>query len=405
MSLRILWVTPQFPCRRSGGQVRQYHLLQYLGPRHQVTVLSLIQPTEVEEIPSLWNTGVEVITVPFSSPKPSRGWRNRIRSWAQLLFDPQPHYARTYPLPALRAEMAKLLSERKPDIVHLEHLFTAPLGEMLRGLPWLLTEHNVESTVAERQRRRANTPARRLAGWLEARKLRRWERRWIQRSPACIAVSETDAATLRAMSPGTPIFVVPTGVDTAHFAVPEGNQTRRAGMVFFGNLGYAPNIDALAYFCDQIFPLVRSRHPDARLHIVGPYAPPEVVALGSRPGIQYIGFVEDVRPHLWQAAVCIVPLRVGGGVRLKILEALAAGCPVVSTTVGAEGLDLSDGQDLLIGDDPLTFAQHVSELLEDGNKARHLAEHGRQTVSTRYDWRTIAPRLEEAYRTVLRAGH
>ncbi len=395
--MRILWVTPQLPSRRTGGQVRQYYLLRYLCQRHQVTVLSLVQPAETGEVRPLHDLGIEVIPVPFAPPSPLGGWRNRMRSWSQLLFDPWPCYARTYPLEGLRKRLRDVLRESPPDILDLEHLFSAPLGNATGGRPWALVEYNIESRRTERQVRQAATPARRLAGWIEMQKIRRWERLWARRATVCIAVSEADADELRAMAPDTPVFIVPNGVDTAHFAPPKENPGQRAGLLFFGNLGYSPNADAVAYFCREIFPLIRLHFPEVTLSIVGPNAPQEVVTLGELPGIHYVGFVEDIRPYLWSAFICVVPLRVGGGTRLKILEAMAAECPVVSTPIGAEGLDLLNERDLLIAETPSAFASRVLDLLRHPDRCRDLAEQGRKTVAGRYDWRVIAPCLEEAY--------
>lgn len=407
----ILWVTPQLPCRRSGGQVRQYHLLKYLCQKHRVIVLSLVQEAELEELQTLRQLGAEVVVERFTPPPPPGLWRNRLRSWCQLLFDPRPHYAHTYPLAALRRQLRQLLSHWQPDIVQFEHLFVAPLGERINGLPWLLAEQNIEHKNHERQGKQAVALFRRLAGWIETQKLRHWEQQWVQRSTACLAVSEAEATDLRTLAPQTPVYVVPNGVDTTEFAPPipptggdkRGDELRRTDLLFFGTLGYRPNVDAVVYFCREMLPHIQTRRPDVTLNIIGAYAPPEVVALGNRPGVRYLGFVADVRPYLWQAAICIVPLRGGGGTRLKILEALAAGCPVVSTTIGAEGLELVDGRDLLIADDPLSFARRVLQLLAEPNQARSLARQGRQTVAVRYDWQVIAPQLEEAYQATVMA--
>lgn len=399
----ILWVTPQLPCRRSGGQVRQYHLLKHLCQRHRVTILSLVQEAELEDVPALRNLGAEVVTELFAPPVPPSTWHNRLQSWTQLLFDSWPHYAHTYALDGLRRQVAPLLSRGQPDIVQFEHLFVAPLGEMVDNVPWVLTEHNIETRNARRQGQQAASPPRRLASWIETRKLWRWEQKWVRRSTASIAVSETEAKDLREFAPETPVFVVPNGVDTGEFAPRDEVRTPRKGLLFFGTLGYAPNADAVTYFCREIFPLIRSHQPDVTLEIVGAHASPEVVALGNLPGVQFIGFVDDLRPYLWRAAVCVVPLRSGGGTRLKILEALAAGCSVVSTSLGAEGLALKDGQQLMVADDPIAFGQAVLALLDEPDLRYRLTRAGKQAVAEHYDWNVIAPRLEAAYHSTIEA--
>ncbi len=403
--VHVIWITPQLPCLRSGGQVRQYHLLRYLCARHHVTVLSLVREEEIEAIGALENLGAEVITKLFIPPKSIGLWRNRLKSWSQLLFDPWPHYARTYPIDSLRNSFREILKKYSPDILHFEHLFTAPLSELAGCVPWVLTEQNAESHIAGQQSRQALKGTHRLAGKIESRKLCNWEQKWVRRSAACIAVSEVDAEILRCMASDTLISVIPNGVDSAYFTPREGITQNREGLLFLGNLSYMPNADGIQYFCKEIFPRIRSYKPQITLNIVGLDATPEIMALGELPGVRFIGFVADIRPHLWNSAVCVVPLRMGGGTRLKILESLAAGCPVVSTTVGAEGLDVKNGQDLLIGDDPQTFAHHVLKLIDEPLLAQSMSKFGMQKVEACYDWQAIAPRLEQIYQSVLGRNH
>jgi len=398
---RILWVTPQFPCIYSGGQARQYHLLRYLCQKHSVTVLSLIQKNEIREIQELLDLGVEVITEVFHPSTINGKWGNRIQSWSQILFDPWPNFARTYPISILQNHLSNILVTKKPDIVHIEGLFSAHLVKTIKHIPCVLTEQNVESLNYDHQRRLTNSVPRRLSGWIESQKLFYWERKMLLKHKACIAVSEDDACYLQDLVPHLSLYIIPNGVDASHFSPPDGKETQRKGLLFFGNLGYRPNIDSLIFFVQEIFPAIKVQAPEVKLRIVGPNALPVITAMDGLPGIEFIGFVEDIRPYLWQAQVCIVPLRSGGGTRLKILEALAAGCPVVSTSIGAEGLDLIDGQDLCIADDPENFANTALMLLEDPNQQERLRKTGQQTVTQKYDWGIIAPRLELVYESVI----
>ena len=398
--MKILWVTPQLPCLRSGGQVRQYHLLKHLCQRHQVTILSLVQPDETDLVADLEAMGAEVRLEPFTPPVKLGRWRNRLQSWSQTLFDPRPNYAHTYTMDALQQQLGQALNEYRPDVVQFEHLFVAPLGDMVNGHPWILTEHNIESRNMERQIEQATSATRRLAHQIETKKLWRWEMQWVRRSTACVAMSDVDATFLQRMTPETPIHVVPNGVDTTDFTAPTGNERQQNRLLFFGTLGYAPNTDGVLYFCREIFPLIRAKQPDAILEIVGAHAPPEVEALGELPGVEFVGFVDDVRHSLWRAGICVVPLRSGGGTRLKILEAMAAGCPVVSTTVGAEGLNLQDGKHLCLADEPTTFARSVLALMADPQRGEALAMAGREAVVAEYDWANISTRLENAYNSI-----
>jgi glycosyltransferase involved in cell wall biosynthesis len=398
--MKILWVTAQFPCLRSGAQVRQFHLLRHLSRRHHIRILSLLADSEVAEVAVLRGHGIDVIAIPYTPSEINRKWANRIRSWLQLFNDPRPNFMHTYPCQALAKQLVDKLKESEPDVVHLDQLFVAPLGRLIDGVPVVLSENNVESRNFERQSRYAPTLTRRIAGWIETKKLRLWERSMLQQCDACVAVSEADAAELHFLDPKIEAFVVPNGVDSANFTPPGTPNPHREGLLFFGALDYAPNVDALLYFAAEIFPKVQKEHPDVKLRIIGRNAPDSIIALNQLGGVEYIGFVDDVRPYLWQATVSVVPLRSGGGTRLKILEALAADCPVVSTTIGAEGLDLVHERDLLIADNPADFAAAIGRVIEDTRLQVTLASEGRKTVAEKYDWGSISLQLEAVYTSI-----
>lgn len=395
--MKILWLTAQFPCLRSGGQVRQFHLLRHLSRRHQLTVVSLLQPAEREAVTALAALGINVVVARF---QPGRTGNRRLRSWLRFLFDARPHLAHVYPVARLTPLLAEVLPVFQPDLIHLEELFTAELQKLLERYPLVLGTQNVESVNLARQHQQITTSGRRLTSWLDLQKLKRYERMALRRSTACVAVSEADAALLHRLVPHTPVTVVPNGVDVPAFAPPAG-EAHREGMLFLGTLDYEPNRQGLLTFCREILPLIRARRPRATLTIIGANAPSAIETIAELPGIHYRGFVPDVRPYLWQAAVCVVPLFAGGGTRLKILEALAAGCPVVSTPLGAEGLALRPERELLLAEDAPGFAQQVLRLLAEPALAQRLARAGRERVQ-RYDWEQIAPRLERVYQDTLR---
>jgi glycosyltransferase involved in cell wall biosynthesis len=202
-----------------------------------------------------------------------------------------------------------------------------------------------------------------------------------------IAVSSNDARAMRDLFGVSNVSEVPTGVDLDYFRAPETPAQRKADLVFVGSMAWLPNIDGSAYFTDQILPLIRARRPQCSLAIAGREPVHAVRELAQKdPLIQVTGTVPDVRPYLWGSAVSIVPLRVGGGTRLKIYEAMAAGVPVVSTTIGAEGLDLADGAHIRLADTPELFARHCLELLEDRDERERLAARALDLVTRRFSW-------------------
>jgi sugar transferase (PEP-CTERM/EpsH1 system associated) len=393
--MKILFVSPTVPIPTSGGRTRLFNLIKQLATRHEISVLSFIQPAEYDMLSHVKSYCKHIELVPFEGFKPLGKWRNRLRGWSCILFSQRPQYAYTFPVESMREPLGQLLTSQIFDVVVFHHLFVVELEDELNGIPAILAEDNVECDIAQKSYAQADNPVHWLRDWLTWRKLLAFERRWVQRFPVCVAVSERDAAILREISPATEVHVVPNGVDSQSFA-PSNNSRDSEMLLFFGTLSYRPNIEGLVWFCQEILPRVRESKPNVRLEVVGLNPPPEVTELGRLPGVHIIGFVSDIRPKLWEATMCIVPLHVGGGTRLKVLEALAAGCPVVSTTLGAEGLSLIDGEHLVIADTPEEFARRIVILLESSDLRHGLAEAGRRAIAQQYDWRQIASQLETA---------
>ena len=393
--MKILWVTAQLPSLRAGGQVRQYYLLRGIAGQHQVRLVSLVRDDEVEDARVLESWGVQIFPAGFKASLQTGGLKNQLSSWMRLLFNPRPEFARTYPLHGVEDQMWAALSGWQPDVACMDQLFTVPLTGGLGKTPWVLSQQNIESLNCRSQWRQMGRWTRKAAGYLEEKKLERWEKAWVQRSDACIVVSDDDAAVTRQWAPGMPVYVVPNGVDVKRF-LSHGETGTRVGLIFYGVLGYAPNTDALLYFSRDILPLVKETSPHTTLTILGANAPMAITDLGTAPGIQYLGFVPDVRPYLWTHKICVVPLRSGGGTRLKILESMAAGLPVVSTTKGAEGLEVQHMENILIADTPREFVEAV-ELLENNDVLyRKIQQNGQALVKRKYDWSELGRTFEHA---------
>jgi polysaccharide biosynthesis protein PslH len=395
--MKILWVTTQIPCLKSGAQVRQFHLLKHLSNSNSITLLCLIKDVEQSEISILQDEGIDVFPIPEPEGSKSGKWANRYHSWAQLIFDPRPNFYYTYPIHELRFPFYRILKIFRPDIIHLDHLFVAPLAKYANNIPVVLTEHNIESQIYRRMVKQEGSFLHRFAREIEAEKLSRWEQKALRNCSICLTVSNNDAQEIRKLFPGKPVFVIPNGVDTDWFNPDEGLGSSRSGLLFFGNLDYAPNIDALFFFNREILPLIRKECPNITLSIVGSNAHEEIKALGDQKGINYIGFVEDIRTNLWRAAINIVPLRNGGGTRLKILEAMAAGLPIVSTSIGSEGLNIENGKNILIADTPEQFVKCIIMLNQQPELKNMIAQNARKLVVEEYDWKNIVPRLESVF--------
>lgn len=398
--MNILWLTPQLPCRIGGGQSHQWHLLRYLSERHRVTVAALASPLEQERVEEARDCCQELLAIPYRPLVVEGKWRNRWHSWRQLLFDPWPHYARTYPLDLLRPVVHHLLERNKYDIIHCEHLASAPLRGDLGHSPAILGCHNVEHHVARQILYAQRRVTRKIYCLIEWLKLYHFEEYWVRQFDGLTAVSKEDVSVFQKMAPRVSVHLVPNGVDVDYFASPSDGR-RRSEVLFVGTLGYWPNADAVLFFCRDIWPLIRQDCPEATLSIVGANPPPDLLHLSRAPEITVTGYVPDVRPYFWRAALSVVPLRAGGGARNKILESLAAQCPVVSTTLGATGLDLGSAEGLLRADEPRAFAQQVVALLREPTRCEDLGNAGKLAVSQKYAWPSIVQRLEEAYARVL----
>jgi sugar transferase (PEP-CTERM/EpsH1 system associated) len=400
--VRILWVKigGLWP-PNTGGRLRSFHLVSELSRRHRVMVVTTHAPGEDPESLGVHLPRAEdVVSIPYAIPK--RGsWRFAaalLQSWWSRL----PVDLLKFRVPGVIQAVRERLDARSVDICVADFFSATADVPMPTSVPVVFFAHNVEYMIwkrlceAERHR-----PLRRLLLALEWRKLRRSEARACARASMTLTVSEADRARLAADAAGATIRAIPTGVDTSYFA-PDGSEEIPATLVFTGSMDWYPNEDAVLYFLESILPRIRREVPGTSFSIVGRSPTARVIAAAAASaGVRVTGTVDDVRPHVARAAVYVVPLRVGGGTRLKIFEALAMGKAVVSTQVGAEGLPLESGRHFMQADDPADFATAVVTLLRDPRRRRELGVAGRQLVETRYSWRQVAREFEERCAQVL----
>jgi glycosyltransferase involved in cell wall biosynthesis len=256
--------------------------------------------------------------------------------------------------------------------------------------------HNVETIRFARELQFSPWDGRRLVLWLNGLFFGAWEKKALRYFDGILTTSEPDCAWTTHHAPAARVQLVPNGVDVDYFQAVR-TPKKPLSLVFTGLMSYPPNVDAVMWFCDDIFPLLQRRLPNLRFTIVGSNPHPKVQALAHREGVMVTGQVPDIRPYLADASIFVVPLRSGGGTRLKILQAMAMECPVVSTTVGAEGLEISPGHNILLADDTEQFVQHVCTLLHSQAMADCLAKAGSQLVKEKYDWRVCLSGIEQLY--------
>lgn len=387
--MRILWVKVGglWPLN-TGGRLRSFHIVSEMSRRHRMVVLTTHRPGEDPEAlaAALPRCG-QILSLPYAPAKAggARFALALLRSWCS----PLPVDLWKWRAPGLRREVVRRLSRGDADLCVADFLMTTPNVAPRAPIPVVLFAHNVEHMIWKRLSEVQPHGWRRAALGLEWRKMRRYEARACGRARLTIAVSEADRALLADAASHANIAVIPTGVDTAYFA-PDGLREAAATLVFTGSMDWYPNEDAILHFMDAILPQIRRDVPDVSLTVVGRNPTPRLRAAGAAAGVRITGTVDDVRPYVAGAAVYVVPLRVGGGTRLKIFEALAMGKSVVSTTIGAEGLPLVPGTHFLRADAPAEFARAVVSLLRDPARRRALGSAGRQLVEARYSWPQVA---------------
>ena len=391
--MRILWVKPGklLPLDR-GGKIRSYNILRHLCRDHLVTCLSYYggkrdHRYEQEVAASL--PGAITLHTPSLTITPVR----RAADYLRLLPSSMPFVVANYMVPEVQQLLSTWLNERRFEVAVCDFLACSPNFPPVLTTPTVLFQHNVESVLWRRKALYESNFVRKLAWKLEAYKMERYEREALNRFHRVIAVSERDREYMSAMTDPARIFVVPTGVDLQEYQNSAGPPSNRPLVVFTGSMDWRPNIDAVQFFCREVWPRILSAVPDARFRIVGrrPYAAVEKLACDT---IEVTGTVPSIVDHLRQAAVVVVPLRIGGGTRLKIYEAMAMGKAVVSTSVGAEGLDVEDTCDIMLADDPSTFSERVITLLRDAALREYIGREAAKR-SRQYDWSVITQRFAQ----------
>jgi len=403
--LSILCVS-QMPASppRFGAQARMHGLMTELARHHDLTAVMLAgEEFDIEECRRAMQVYCrDVVLLP--NPNSLDGASKRL-SQLRSLASPRSFERLQVRVPALQQALDRVLRVGRFDIVNLEFSFLgdynlrqAPPAERLPTL--VVDSHNIDYDLA-RQYARAGGLVRRLYAAANWRKLRREELATYRDADGVYLCSAADQQRLLQQVPGARTLVIPNAADVQYFQPrttdppPDGRT-----VVFFGQLSYFPNIDGLTYFVQEIWPRIVQMHPRARLKMIGAQAPRSVQAL-VRPGIELAGFVSDLRPHLAEAAAVVVPLRLGGGTRLKIVEAMAMGKAIVSSTLGAEGIEAVAGRDLFVEDQPAAFADAVIRLLAEPGLAARIGRSARQLAVQRYAWSGAARALESFYREIL----
>jgi sugar transferase (PEP-CTERM/EpsH1 system associated) len=393
-SLRILLLTPRlwYPAN-TGGRIRSSRLFETLARWHEVTALCFQTPDEGgEELDRMRSGCSELELVPW---RETRKFSSTF--YAELgrnLFSRRPYTVAKYENAMMASRLAARLASGRYDLLICDFLQPGINCLTLGFRPKILFQHNIEAAIRDRQASCVANPLLRAFARRDAVKLRDYEGRIARSFDCCITVSEADCRAMTREYGVRKVAAIPIAVDTRYF-VPQGERVEQPGeLVFIGSMDWHPNQDAVTFFVRHILPRVRRQAP-ATFTIVGRNPPPFIQRLAETPGVVVTGTVPDVRPYLARAQLSVVPLRVGGGTRLKIFEAMAMGKAVVATPIGAEGLPVTDGTDVALADNADAFASTVSYLLRHHGERRSLAVAGRRLVCDGYTWEAAAQRFSE----------
>jgi glycosyltransferase involved in cell wall biosynthesis len=398
---RVLFVSEKFPWPvDDGGQARTFNVLRSLARAFPVTLIGNAPPDPACIAP-IEALGVEVCVAGRRAP----AWSVPAHA-ALSTFTRAPHPVGKNRSRGILRELRARIESGDVRALHFNHLDTAQyverLGPLRPRVHCVFDTHNVLTTMYQRFHETARNPLAKGFLHLQWMKMNRYERGIMKQVDLVCVCSGLERDLLRTWGVEKTL-IVPNGVDTEFFAPAGDPIAARATpplVVFTGAMGYAPNADGVRWFLDAVLPALRARVPDARFRVVGKDPPADLLARAVPGSVEVTGRVDDVRPHMRGASVFVCPLRIGGGTRLKILDAMALGLPVVSTTVGAEGLAVTNHHDVELADDAEAFAGAVAELASDERRARLLSGHGRELVVTRYGWegvtRPLVERLERS---------
>ncbi len=417
--MKILFLTPQLPFPpHQGTTLRNFNILKQLAPRHEIHLLSFGELSELNNSPLReFCARIEL------APHPTRSTTQRA---FETFFHPLPDMARRLHSPILAQKLQVLLNENKYEVVQIEGIEMAevwkteisrsarndkslisnvqsPVSKLQSPIS-VFDDHNAEwtlqKTAYETDRQNPKRWHGALYSWIQFNKLKRFERAVCLSANAVVAVSQQDADAIASLDSRIKPIVIPNGVDCEYY-VPSAEVCAKPlaelSCVFTGKMDFRPNVDACVWFADEILPALRNDVPLAHVSFVGQKPSEKVLALKQRAGVEVTGFVPDTRPYIADAAVFVVPLRMGSGTRLKVLEAMAMGKAIVSTSFGVSGIECVNGRDVIIADDARDFAHAIAMLMRDREKARAVGENARKLAEEKYDWKKLIPQFETIY--------
>ncbi len=404
MKRKLLFLCQTLPYPPDGGVwIRTFHVLRLLSQTFEVTALCFERSGIAQHASGYDPAKSAAALSEFAETEVFAIAQNHSRArfvWDHLrsVLSGRAYTHYLYESAAYAKRVRELLRDGAIDLIHMDSLDLVRYLPDCGSVPVVCVHHNVESQLLARRAEVEGPPWMRRYFAHQARLTERDEVRWLPRVACNVAVSEEDASNLRALAPGARVEVIANAVDTDEF---RPDSSRRDGVLYIGGTNWFPNLDALRFFCDDILPRLRETVPELRARWVGACSPEQQLEFREQHGVELTGYVDDIRPIAHDAFCHVVPLRAGGGTRLKILTSWAMGKPVVSTSVGCEGLDARDGENILIRDDPSNFAEAVLALRADPAMQERIGAAARETALESYSWPSLAPRIHRLYHDLI----
>ena len=404
--MKILMILHFVPYPPHGGSLqRTFNLLREASKGNDIHLVALSQkalhPDDKilsEAVGALEEFCNSVTVFPIPSDASKLRWYSLL---LLNLLSREPYSVWRFKSPDMAENIQSLAAAHKFDLVHLDTVELAQYAHLAPGVPTVVNHHNVESSLLLRRATSEGNFLARLYLGLQGCKLKRYEQEHAPRFAANLAVSQNDKELFESYISKARFEVVANGTDVEYFTPRNASEAKE--LVFAGGMNWYPNRDAMIHFCEDIFPLIKKQVPDTIMNVVGGSPPRRVLACSKKdPSIKVHGYVEDVRVYLARSAVYVVPIRIGGGTRLKILDAFACGKAVVSSAAGCEGIQAVPGRDILVGDTPDEFAAQVVRLLNDHSLRQSLEANARKVAEEKYSWQVIGKILRDVYQSVIR---
>jgi glycosyltransferase involved in cell wall biosynthesis len=403
--MKILFLSQIVPYPPKGGVLQRiYYLLYELCRDNEVHLMAFVHHDILTDDKKIEEAKIHLLqfckSVNFTTLKPKQSRFYFIRTFLRSIFSFSPFSVLAFTSKCFQGHVTTMLQENAFDLIQFDTIALAQYLPENCSIPKVLTHHNVESEVIFRRARTTRNIIQKAYLYMYAKKLLKYEKKHLKIFSCNLSCSEVDKEKLQAIDNSIRVEVIPNGTDTSYF-IPNPNKERNNIIAHIGGLASA-NLDAVQYFLSEIWPIIKREKNDIYLNVVGRNAPKIIRDIAKNDqNIKITGFVEDVRPYMEEASLIIVPLRFGGGTKLKVLDSLAMGKAVVSTSIGIEGIDVSPGKNIIVADSPKEFADSVIYLLENANVRKDIGRMGRKLIEEKYDWTMIGKKQRELYKEIV----